>query len=286
LKKKKKKKKLQYTHMPPRGNSERPPHVLITGYPGTGKTTLLRRCVDELLHGGYEGMICDEVLADAAAARDDDDEADDDDQDNDDDDDEKNGKNGRDCGDSSHRRLHQSMGTTDAAAVERPRLGFVMRHLQGSACAPGSAETRVAPRPDRLFSRRRDANLARVPASHAALFDAFVPRKRMGRYDVDLDALAEIGTGIIDRAVADDAVRWIVIDEIGAQEELSAAFKTAVTNALDCPHKRVISTIRFKDSAFSAGIKARADCRVVVVDPEARDEAWAAVSSIVESTHR
>lgn len=84
----------------------------------------------------------------------------------------------------------------------------------------------------------------------------------LGRYGVDVDAMDRIGTAALKQAIADDGVRYIIVDEIGKMEEYSNAFKRVMLETLDCD-KRVIATIRLHDSEYTRAIKARNDVELI-----------------------
>ncbi len=91
---------------------------------------------------------------------------------------------------------------------------------------------------------------------------------RVGRYGVDLDALAAVGVASIQSALHGNAL--IVIDEIGPMELFSAAFCQAVSAALDSANPVFGSVVR-RSQPFSDRVKARPDVTVIEVNARNRE---------------
>jgi nucleoside-triphosphatase len=106
---------------------------------------------------------------------------------------------------------------------------------------------------------------------------------RVGRYGVDLDALAAVGVASIQRALHDDML--VVIDEIGSMEMFSAAFCRAVTAALDGANPVFGSVVR-RSKPFSDQVKARPDVTVIEVNPENREKLAGEVLSLLQAVIR
>ncbi len=92
---------------------------------------------------------------------------------------------------------------------------------------------------------------------------------RVGRYGVDLDALAAVGVANIQRALHENAL--IVIDEIGPMESFSAAFCQAVTAALDSANP-VFGSVVSRSRPFSDQVKIRPDVTVIEVNAGNREQ--------------
>ena len=101
---------------------------------------------------------------------------------------------------------------------------------------------------------------------------------RVGRYGVDLDALAAVGVTSIRRALRDQTL--IVIDEIGPMELFSAAFCQSVTAALDGANP-VFGSVVWRSRPFSDQVKARPDVTVIEVNPGNRDQSAADVLALL-----
>jgi nucleoside-triphosphatase len=103
---------------------------------------------------------------------------------------------------------------------------------------------------------------------------------RVGRYGVNLDALAAVGVASIQRALQRDAL--IVIDEIGPMELFSAAFCQGVTAALDSINP-VFGSVVWRSRPFSDQVKARPDVTVIEVNAGNRDQLAAEVLTLLQA---
>jgi nucleoside-triphosphatase len=110
---------------------------------------------------------------------------------------------------------------------------------------------------------------------------------RVGRYGVDLDALAAVGVASIQRALHGDMPNntLIVIDEIGPMEMFSAAFCQAVTAALDGDHP-VFGSVVWRSKPFSDQVKARQDVTVIEVNPGNRDQLVTELLALLQAVMR
>jgi nucleoside-triphosphatase len=106
---------------------------------------------------------------------------------------------------------------------------------------------------------------------------------RVGRYGVDLDALAAVGIASIQRALRGDML--IVIDEIGPMEMFSAAFCHVVTAALDGDHP-VLGSVVWRNRPFSDQVKARPDVTVIEVNAGNREKLVGEVLSSLQAVMR
>lgn len=100
----------------------------------------------------------------------------------------------------------------------------------------------------------------------------------VGKYGVNLKDLDEIGVTAIEKAIEEK--EWILVDEIGKMEEFSSRFKSAVMKALDSK-KRVLSTIRSKDSSFTSSIKSRLDVEMIRLTVPNRPEIFLNLEAMV-----
>jgi nucleoside-triphosphatase len=93
----------------------------------------------------------------------------------------------------------------------------------------------------------------------------------LGRYGIDIRVMEKCGVPAILDAISSKS--WVLVDEIGKMEEESAAFKEALLEALDSP-KRVVATIRERDSAYSRMIKERKDVELIRLIAATREEVY------------
>ena len=89
---------------------------------------------------------------------------------------------------------------------------------------------------------------------------------RVGSYVVDLASFERVGVG----SILDPSAEAVVIDEIGAMELRSRAFRDAVTAALDGP-RPVLATIRLGPEPFCDAVKRRPDVVLFTVTAQNRD---------------
>lgn len=100
----------------------------------------------------------------------------------------------------------------------------------------------------------------------------------VGRYGVNLKDLDEIGVAAIKDAIQNRD--WIIVDEIGKMEEFSPRFKETITEALNS-EKRVLATIRSKDSSFTAEIKRRSDVEIIKLTVPGRQEIYSTLEKLI-----
>jgi nucleoside-triphosphatase len=93
--------------------------------------------------------------------------------------------------------------------------------------------------------------------------------ERLGKYGLDLPALEAVGVNAIREGL--QTKRLVVIDEIGPMEIRSAAFRRAVTDALqsDLP---ILATIFLRSLPFTNAIKSRPDVVLIEVRPDNREQ--------------
>lgn len=99
---------------------------------------------------------------------------------------------------------------------------------------------------------------------------------KVARYGVNLADVEDIAADSVERAVSDERVRLIVIDEIGAMEIASSRFRSAVRQALDNP-KPMLGTIQQRKDQFLDLVRDRPDVLVLKVDSSTREVAPALV---------
>ena len=91
---------------------------------------------------------------------------------------------------------------------------------------------------------------------------------RVGRYGVDVEALERVGVAALKRATRSGLL--VVVDEIGKMELCSAAFREAVSEALELGEK-LLGVIMLAPNPWADGIKRDARVRVLPVSRGNRD---------------
>lgn len=84
---------------------------------------------------------------------------------------------------------------------------------------------------------------------------------RVGKYGVNLEDIDSIAVKSVRRALADDSISTIIIDEIARMELYSRSFRSMVVEALDSP-KSLLATIQARDDPFLDSIRSRNDVRL------------------------
>jgi nucleoside-triphosphatase len=121
----------------------------------------------------------------------------------------------------------------------------------------------------RVGGERRGFKIVTLDGREATLADVALPgRPRVGKYGLNLAGLREVGVAAIQAALHEKD--YIVIDEIGFMELLSADFKEAVLAAFDSD-KTVIATITERPHPWADQLKKRPSVELVVVTAANRD---------------
>src|SRR5437016_6720509 len=97
----------------------------------------------------------------------------------------------------------------------------------------------------------------------------FKTANRVGKYGLDLSALATIGVAALRRAVA--ARHLVVIDEIGPMEIRSPIFRDVVNEAFNSGAP-ILATITARSFPFTDAIKKRADVTMIEVHRNNREQ--------------
>jgi nucleoside-triphosphatase len=96
-------------------------------------------------------------------------------------------------------------------------------------------------------------------------------KEKVGDYGVDEKALEKIGIPAIEKAITDDNIHIIIIDEIGKMEMLSERFCEVVIEALDS-NKPIIVTLHKKSrTPLLQDVRRRDDIRILEVTPVNRN---------------
>ena len=93
----------------------------------------------------------------------------------------------------------------------------------------------------------------------------FDTKEKVGDYGIDLDALEEIGVPAIEKAINDDNVDIIIIDEVGKMEMLSEKFCEVVTDALDSDKPILVTLHKKSRTPLLQDIRRRDDIRILEV---------------------
>ena len=99
----------------------------------------------------------------------------------------------------------------------------------------------------------------------------FDVKEKVGKYGVDVKALEKIGVPAIRKAIDDENVHVIVIDEIGKMEMLSPAFCDIVIEALDCDKPILVTLHKKSRTPLLQDVRRRDDLRILEVTPVNRN---------------
>lgn len=90
-------------------------------------------------------------------------------------------------------------------------------------------------------------------------------KDRVGKYGVDLNVLERIGVPAIEKAINDEEIDVIIIDEIGKMEMLSEKFCEVVTDALDSDKPILVTLHKKSRTPLLQDIRRRDDIRILEV---------------------
>ncbi|UCD12906.1 MAG: NTPase [Thermoplasmatales archaeon] len=93
----------------------------------------------------------------------------------------------------------------------------------------------------------------------------FDQKDRVGKYGVDLKVLERIGVPAIEKAISDEEVDVIIIDEIGKMEMLSEKFCSVVIDALDSDKPILVTLHKKSRTPLLQDIRRRDDMRILEV---------------------
>jgi nucleoside-triphosphatase len=88
---------------------------------------------------------------------------------------------------------------------------------------------------------------------------------RVGKYGVDVEALARVGVPALERAAQHGDL--VVIDEIGRMELFSPRFREVVSQVITSG-KKVLSTIMLNPNPFADAIKRQPNVNLIMIDRE------------------
>jgi nucleoside-triphosphatase len=99
----------------------------------------------------------------------------------------------------------------------------------------------------------------------------FDTKDKVGKYGVDINALENIGVPAIEKAIEDEEINIIIIDEIGKMEMLSEKFCEIVIDALDSDKPIMVTLHKKSRSPLLQDVRRRDDIRILEVTPVNRN---------------
>jgi len=96
-------------------------------------------------------------------------------------------------------------------------------------------------------------------------------RESVGDYGVDIEALEKIALPAIEKAITDENVNIIIIDEIGKMEMLSEKFCDMVIEALDSDKPIMVTLHKKSRTPLLQDVRRRDDMRILEVTPVNRN---------------
>ena len=99
----------------------------------------------------------------------------------------------------------------------------------------------------------------------------FEMKDKVGKYGVDINALEKIGVPAIEKAITDENVNVIIIDEIGKMEMLSEKFCEMVIEALDSDKPIMVTLHKKSRTPLLQDVRRRDDIRILEVTPVNRN---------------
>ena len=99
----------------------------------------------------------------------------------------------------------------------------------------------------------------------------FEHKEKVGDFGVDITALENVGIPAIEKAITDDEVDIIIIDEIGKMEMLSEKFCEVVIEALDSDKPIMITLHKKSRTPLLQDVRRRDDIRILEVTPVNRN---------------
>ncbi len=93
----------------------------------------------------------------------------------------------------------------------------------------------------------------------------FDTKDKVGEYGVDIEALDKIGIPAIEKAIVDDEINIIIIDEIGKMEMLSEKFCEMVIEALDSDKPIMVTLHKKSRTPLLQDVRRRDDIRILEV---------------------
>ncbi len=99
----------------------------------------------------------------------------------------------------------------------------------------------------------------------------FETKEKVGNYGVDTNALERIGVPAVEKAITDDGIDIIIIDEVGKMEMLSERFCEVVIEALDSDKPIMVTLHKKSRTPLLQDVRRRDDIRILEVTPVNRN---------------
>lgn len=99
----------------------------------------------------------------------------------------------------------------------------------------------------------------------------FEEKEKVGKYGVDISVLDKIGIPAIKKAITDEDIHIIIIDEIGKMEMLSELFCETVVEALDSDKPIMVTLHKKSRTPLLQDVRRRDDIRILEVTPVNRN---------------
>jgi len=96
-------------------------------------------------------------------------------------------------------------------------------------------------------------------------------KDKIGKYGVNVTALEKVGIPAIEKAISDETINVIIIDEIGKMEMLSEKFCEVVIEALDSDKPILVTLHKKSRSPLLQDVRRRDDIRILEVTPVNRN---------------
>ncbi len=96
-------------------------------------------------------------------------------------------------------------------------------------------------------------------------------KEKIGIYGIDVKVLDEIGVPAIEKAITDEEVNIIVIDEIGKMQMLSESFCKMVIESLDSDKPIMVTLHKKSRTPLLQDVRRRDDIRILEVTPVNRN---------------
>jgi nucleoside-triphosphatase len=96
-------------------------------------------------------------------------------------------------------------------------------------------------------------------------------KEKVGKYGVDVTALDNVGVPAIEKAITDENVNIIAIDEIGKMQMISEKFCKMVTEALDSDKPIMVTLHKKSRTPLLQDVRRRDDIRILEVTPVNRN---------------
>jgi len=96
-------------------------------------------------------------------------------------------------------------------------------------------------------------------------------KEKVGKYGVNIEALDKVGIPAIEKAINDEDINIIVIDEIGKMEMLSEKFCEMVIEALDSDKPIMVTLHKKSRTPLLQDVRRRDDIRILEVTPVNRN---------------